>query len=258
MDEESSGPSMLKSFTYRLYPSKRQQRLLSEQLEELRWLWNALLAERKQAWEERREAVDYFEQKAELPGLKADVRPGLRQAHSQVIQDVALGLKTATDAFRRRLKAGETPGYPCFRGKGRYDSLTYAQRENGVRLSASGKRLPLSKVGEVKIIAHRPLEGTPKTATVRRTATGKWFVHISCEWEPIPLPSTGQQVGIDVGLKTFATLTQGGPIENPRFFRQEEKGLGQGPEKASSRSRCPQGETGGCNGADKTTPSQSR
>ena len=79
---------MLKSFTYRLYPTKRQQRLLSEQLEELRWLWNTLLAERKQAWEERQETVDYYDQKAGLPALKADVRPGLQQVHSQVVQDV--------------------------------------------------------------------------------------------------------------------------------------------------------------------------
>ena len=75
------------------------------------------------------------------------------------------------------------PGYPRFRGKGRYDSLTYPQWENGVRLSASGKRLLLSKVGDVKMVFHRPLEGTPKTATIRRTATGKWYVTISCDWE---------------------------------------------------------------------------
>ena len=81
---------MLKSFTYRLYPTKRQQWLLSEQLEELRWLWNTLLAERKQAWEERQETVDYYDQKAGLPALKAAVRPGLQQVHSQVVQDVAL------------------------------------------------------------------------------------------------------------------------------------------------------------------------
>ena len=161
---------MLKSFTYRLYPTKRQQWLLSEQLEELRWLWNTLLAERKQAWEERQETVDYYDQKARLPGLKADVRPGLQQVHSQVVQDVALRVKKAMDAFFRRLKAGEDPGYPRFRGKGRYDSLTYPQWENGVRLSASGKRLLLSKVGDVKMVFHRSLEGTPKTATIRRTA----------------------------------------------------------------------------------------
>jgi putative transposase len=216
---------MLRSFKYRLYPTKRQQRLLSEQLEELRWLWNTLLAERKQAWEERQETVDYYDQKAELPALKADLRPGLQQVHSQVVQDVALRVKKAMDAFFRRLKTGEQPGYPRFRGKGRYDSLTYPQWDKGVSLSASGKRLLLSKVGDVKVIVHRPLEGTPKTATIRRTPTDKWYVTICCEWDPMPLPATGRQVGIDVGLATFATLSDGETIANPRFFRREERAL---------------------------------
>jgi len=74
MDEGSLGGGVLKSFNYRLYPTKRQQRLLSELLEELRWLWNTLLAARKQAWEERQETIDYYVQKAELPALKADLR----------------------------------------------------------------------------------------------------------------------------------------------------------------------------------------
>jgi putative transposase len=218
---------MLKSFTYRLSPTKRQQRLLSEQLEEARWLWNTVLAARKQAWEERQETIDYYDQKAELPALKADVRPGLQQVHSQVVQDVALRLKKAFDAFFRRLKAGENPGSPRFRGKGRYNSLTYPQWENGVRLSASGRRLLLSKVGEVKMVFHRPLEGTPKTATIRRTATGKWYMSITCEWEPTPLPATGRQVGIDVGLTTFATCSDGQTIANPRFFLREEQARAQ-------------------------------
>jgi len=102
---------------YRLYPTKEQQRHLSRQLEECRWLWNTLLAERKQAWEERREQLDYYEQKAELPSLKAEARPTLSEVHSQVLQDVVLRLKKAFNAFFRRLKAGETPGYPRFRGK---------------------------------------------------------------------------------------------------------------------------------------------
>jgi putative transposase len=222
---------LMKSFQYRLYPTKQQQRLLERQLEECRWLWNTLLTERKQAWQERHETVDYYEQKAELPGLKAGERPSLTEVHSQVVQDVVLRLRKAFDAFFRRLKAGETPGYPRFRGRGRYDSLTYPQWDNGVKLSAGGKRLFLSKVGDVKLIDHRLLEGAPKTATIQRTATGKWFVTISCEWEPTPLPPTGQWVGIDVGLATFATLTQGAPIENPRFFRQEEQALAKAQRK---------------------------
>ena len=100
---------------------------------------------------------------------------------------MALRLKMAMDAFFRRLQAGETPGYPRFRGKGRYDSLTYPQWENGAKLNATGRRLLLSKIGAVKLLYHRPLEGVPKTATIRKITTGKWFVTISCEWEPFPL-----------------------------------------------------------------------
>jgi putative transposase len=84
----------------------------------------------------------------------------------------------------------------------------------------------LHGVGQVKIILHRPLEGTPKTATIRRSSTGKWYVCFSCECaEPAPLPEVGQPVGIDVGLKTFATLSDGQEIANPRFFRGEEHAL---------------------------------
>jgi putative transposase len=222
---------MLKTFKYRLYPTKKQERILSQQLEELRWLWNTLLAERKAAWEERQETVDYYDQKAELPALKARERPGLKEVHSQVAQDVVLRLKRGFDAFFRRLKAGEEPGYPRFRGKNRYDSLTYPQWENGVKLSASEKRLIVSKIGDVKLVYHRPLEGTPKTATIRRMPTGKWVVTISCEWEPTPLPPTGQEIGIDVGLKTFATFSDGQEVANPRFFRHEEKMLAKAQRK---------------------------
>ena len=217
---------MLKTFKYRLYPTKLQERLLSEQLEELRWFWNTLLTVRKIAWEERQEPVSYYDQQNALPTMKTTLRPPLAQVHSLVVQDVVRRLQKAMDAFFRRLKAGENPGYPRYRGRGRYDSLTYPQWDNGVKLSASGKLLILSKIGDVKLIAHRPLEGMPKTATSRRTPTGKWFVTISCEWEPTPLPPTGQEVGIDVGLKVFAMPSVGDPFENPRFFRAEEHELG--------------------------------
>src|SRR5262250_1448599 len=81
-------------------------------------------------------------------------------------------------------------------------------------------------VGHVKIVLHRPLEGTPKTATIQRSSTGKWYVSFSCGCaEPSPLPDTGQQVGLDVGLAVFAMPTQGEPIANPRFFRRDERAL---------------------------------
>jgi putative transposase len=217
---------MLKTLHYRLYPTNMQDRIVRQHLEECRWLWNTLLAERQQAWEERHESIGYYDQQNTLPALKASVRPTLAHVHSLVVQDVVRRLHKAFEAFFRRLKDGEAPGYPRFRGPGRYDSLTYSQWGNGVRLSANGTRLLLSKIGDVKIILHRPLEGISKTATIRRMPTGKWFVSIAYEWEPTPLPPTGQDVGIEVGLKTFATSSDGGQeIANPRFFRQEEHAL---------------------------------
>jgi putative transposase len=159
--------------------------------------------------EDRQEAVDYYDQKAELPGLKAQERPKLQEVHSQVLQDVALRLKRAFDAFFRRLKLGETPGYLRFRGTGRYDSLTFPQVPMGCALDTTQKRLVVSKVGRIKIVLHRPLAGEPKTATIRRTATDKWSVIFTCEWEPTTLPPMGGEVGIDVGLKVFAMHSQG-------------------------------------------------
>jgi putative transposase len=212
-------------FKYRLYPTRQQQRILDQQLEECRWLYNQLLAERREAWEQRQESVRLYDQQATLPALKA-ARPSLAGVHSQVLQNVAVRIDLAFQAFFRRCKTDEIPGYPRFRGKGRYDSVTFPQVPVGCRLDAEEKRIRVASVGQVKILLHRQFEGTPKTATISRSSTGKWYVCFSCECaEPSPLPATGQQVGIDVGLKTFATLSTGAEIANPRFFRREERAL---------------------------------
>jgi putative transposase len=217
---------MRKTFKYRLYPNKQQQRLLERQLEECRWLYNHLLAERRDAWEQRHETVRLYDQHATLPALKAE-RPSLASVQSQVLQNVAVRIDLAFQAFFRRVKAGERePGYPRFRGQGRFDSFTFPQVPVGCHLDADAKRLRVMNVGLVKVILHRPLEGTPKTATLRRSSTGKWYVTFSCECaDPTPLPATGHDVGIDVGLMVFAMPTEGDPIANPRFFRQEERAL---------------------------------
>jgi putative transposase len=150
-------------------------------------------------------------------------RPALASVHSQVLQNVAVRIDLAFKAFFRRVKNGENPGYPRFRGRNRYDSVCFPQYGNGCKLE--GDQLYLSKIGTVRVVLHRPLEDTPKTVCIRRSPTGKWYVTIACEWEPIPLPQSPEQVGIDMGLTTFAAFSTGDTIENPRFFRQEEKAL---------------------------------
>ncbi len=216
---------MRKTFKYRLYPNKQQQRLLEQQLEECRWLYNELLAARRDAWEQRQESLRLYDQQATLPALKV-VRPTLAGVQSQVLQHVAARIDLAFQAFFRRVRTGEQPGYPRFRGQSRYARITFPQVPVGCRLDAETKRLCIANAGLVKIILHRPLEGAPKTATISRSSTGKWYVCFSCECAaPSPLPATGQQGGIDVGLKTFASLSDGQEIANPRFFRQEEQAL---------------------------------
>src|SRR5262249_19746071 len=149
------------------------------------------------------------------------------EVHSQVQEDVVLRLKRAFDAFFRRLKAGEPPGYPRVRGAGRYDSLTFPQVPVGCALDPTGKpRLGGSKVGRIQIVLHRLLEGIPETATPRRTAAGKWFVTFAREpGGPTPLPPIGRAVGIDVRPKVFAMPSEGKEMKNPRFFRGEESAL---------------------------------
>lgn len=213
---------MRKTFLYRIYPTKAQSTTLRRQLDECRWVYNAMLEQRRDYWEEYGIAVGYYDQKAWLPHLKQE-RPTLTGVHSQVLQNVSERIEWAFQAFFRRVKAGETPGYPRFRGPDRYDSLTYPQYGNGVKLE--GSVLTLSKIGPVQVVVHRPVAGVPKTVTIRCSRTGKWYAAISCEWEPTPLPLVDTAVGIDVGLKTFATLSDGQEIANPRFFRREEKHL---------------------------------
>jgi putative transposase len=228
---------MRKTFQYRLYQTKQQQRLLDAQLEECRWLYNHLLAERRDAWEQRQVSLRLYDQQATLPALKA-ARPTLATVHSQVLQNVAVRLDLAFQAFFRRVKSGEKPGYPRFRGRGRYDSVTFPQVPVGCRLDAEETRVRIANVGQVKILLHRSLEGAPKTATISRSSTGKWYVCFSCECaEPSPLPATTQQVGIDVGLTTFATLSDGQTIANPRFFRREEHALAKAQRRLSKEEK---------------------
>jgi putative transposase len=185
---------------------------------------------RKEVWERCQESLTLFDTIKMLPYWK-EQRPSIKKVHSQVLQDVQNRVEKALRAFFRRVREGtEAPGYPRFRGKGRYDSFTFTQSG----FCFKDGKLRLSKVGDVKIILHRPLQGTVKQLTLHRTATGKWFASFSVEVEaPRPLPATGKVVGVDVGLTSFATLSTGEKVDNPRFFRQEEKALVKAQRKLS-------------------------
>jgi len=149
--------------------------------------------------------------------------------HSQILQNVGDRLAKAFKAFFRRVKNGENPGYPRFKGMHRYNSFCYPQSG----FSVEDGRLKLSKIGSVRVTQHRPISGTIKTCTLRKNASGEWDIFLSCEVETQPLPKTEESVGIDVGIESFATFDNGEKIENPRFFKTSEKTLTKAQRKVS-------------------------
>src|SRR5215467_1742033 len=213
---------MRKAYHYRIYLTNGQRRILNTTLEACRWVYNQTLAARRTAYEQG-VSLSWYETKAMLPSWK-EARPSLKLVHSQVLQNVTQRVDLAFRAFFRRVKEGaDDPGYPRFKGFGRYDSITYPQYGNGVEIR--GNDLVVSKIGRVKVVWHRPIEGTIKTVTLRHAACGKWYVSFSVEIEPKQLPPSDEVVGVDVGLMSFATLSNGEQIENPRFYRRDEADL---------------------------------
>jgi putative transposase len=214
---------MRKTFKYRLYPTKKQITDLNKQLELCRGIYNQTIEIRKNSWEQEHKSVSLYDTNKLLTQWTKE-KPELSQVYSQVLQNCQLRVDLAFKAFFRRIKAGQTPGYPRFKGFGRYDSMTFKQ--TGFNLNPVNSTLYLSKTGRVPVILHRPLQGIIKTCTILKTETDKWFVSFSCEMDrPDPLYKTGKIVGIDLGLKTFIQVSDGTKIENPRFFKKAQKDL---------------------------------
>jgi putative transposase len=220
--QESQGVRLRKTFKYKLNPTPKQERVLAFVVRRCRERYNAALEERKEAWQTFGVSITLASQSAQLPGIKG-VRPEYCDFHSQVLQDVLTRLDRAFQAFFRRIREGQTPGYPRFQGMNRYTSFTYKQFGKGAALDNGF--LVLSKLGRIAVRWSRPLEGTPKTVTISREADG-WYACISCaEVSVAPLEPTGQATGIDLGLESFATLADGTMIHNPRCYRKAERRL---------------------------------
>jgi putative transposase len=228
----------MQTFKFRLAPSKSQRTKLLQTLELCRWVFNETLATRKNAWEQEKKSITRFDTINLLPIWKAE-KPELSQVYSQVLQEVCTRVDLAFQSYFRRVKEhAEKAGYPRFKGYGRYDSFTYPQ--TGFELLENG--LMLSKIGVIKIIQHRPIEGRHrvKTLNIQRDAVGNWYACFACEVEPRALPFNQRSspvddlaVGIDVGLTTFATLSNGVTVDNPRFFRRDEDELGRAQRRYS-------------------------
>jgi putative transposase len=228
--------SVCKTYKYKLKPTLSQVRLLERTLMRCRQVYNAAIGERREAWRMRGVSVSYYQQKAELPGIK-EAMPEYAEINAQVLQDVILRVERAYQAFFRRIKAGETPGYPRFRGRNCYNSMTYPQVGQYCSARLDNGSLVLSRIGRIAVRWSRPVVGTPKTVTIQREADG-WYACISCADVLVqPLLATGQETGIDLGVEAFATLSTGARVFHPGWYRQAERALKTAQRRVSRRKK---------------------
>lgn len=205
---------MRRSFKYRLHPNVSQARVLDDWRRQCCALYNAALEQRITHWRQARKSVTRFDQTAQLTELRA-ADPMFAVVPVEVQRSALRRIDLAYQAFFRRCKTGETPGFPRFRSHRRYDSFALG----AVKLKKNRVHVP--RLGHVKLKLHRPIEGTIKNAIVKRDSAGKWWIVLQCDiGDAPPKVLIRTTVGIDVGLTTLAMLSTGEKIENPRYFQQ--------------------------------------
>jgi len=225
-----------RTYKYRLYPTTTQRQTLERTLNMCRLLYNNALAERKQKYEREGNSPSYYEQKRNLVNAKL-CDPSLTQAHSQVLQDVILRIDKAFKHFFRRIKKGAKAGYPRFKGRNRYDSFTYPQYGNGVSLGNG--RLTLSKIGSIRILQHReiPSNARIKTCTVRRDVD-RWYACFTIEFtHETSLKDVKNMIGVDMGLESLITLSNGEKTAPPRYLGLSERKLRREQRRLSRREK---------------------
>ena len=219
-----------RTFKYRLYPNGRQREKLQATLDVCRELYNKSLQERREAWSSQRKSIHYVAQAKQFGDIKA-LRDDIRAAHSQVLQDVRRRTDETFESFFLRCKRGQVPGLPRFRPKSGYDSFTDPQA--GFKPSGC---LSLSKIGDIEIKLHRPVQGEIKTLTIK-PENGMRYTRFSCVVESEPVPANDQAVGVDLGLCSFETLRDGTEINNPRLFQKARQRLRRARRRVARREK---------------------
>ncbi|SMO90210.1 RNA-guided endonuclease InsQ/TnpB family protein [Melghirimyces algeriensis] len=222
---------MLRTYKFRLYPKPEQQQRIDFTLERCRLLYNRLLDERIHTYRTEAKTLSYYEQKKTLPARKKAI-PALKEVHSQVLQNVVERLDKAYKAFYRRVQNGGKTGFPRFKGESRYRSFTYPQSG----FSVEGKYLKLSKIGEVRIRLHRQIAGTIKTCSIVKK-NGRYYACLAVEQALKPLPKTGKEVGVDLGIKHLAVTSDEQFFASPHPLRRSERRLKQLQRLVSKRKK---------------------
>ena len=194
-----------KAYKFRLLPNLEQRIFFEKTFGCSRFIWNQMLADRIAHYEETGESL------RNTPAQYKDEFPWLKEVDSLALANVQLNLNKAYKSFfESRL------GFPRFKSKKTAQSYKTNSQKGLIAILNGKVRLP--KIGWVKVKAHRQVKGLIKSATISKTATGKYFISILCEEEIVSLPKTDSSLGIDLGLENFAILSTGEKVGNPKFL----------------------------------------
>jgi putative transposase len=214
---------VFRTFRYRLYPNRSQAEALGAMLGTHRRLYNLALRDRRDTYEAEGRSISYGEQSARFKESRKTL-PSFAGLNFSSAQATLRRLDKAFKAFFRRVKVGDCPGYPRFRGEHRFRSVEFPSYGDGCKLKGNG-RLYVGRIGHIKVKLHRPIEGTIKTVSLKRSC-GKWYVIFSCDLGEAPSPvEGGSEIGIDLGLKCFLVTSDGASVEPPRYYRKAQKKL---------------------------------
>jgi putative transposase len=233
------GGIVRRAYVFRLRPTAGQHIALAACIESHRELYNAGLQERRDAWAHSKTRINYGDQSAQLTEIRG-VRPDQAVWSFSSQQATLRRLNKAFAGFFRRVKRGEKAGYPRFRGKARFDSVEWPKDGDGARWLPEQRRVYLQGIGQVKVHVHRQVRGRVKTIQIKCQGR-RWMLVLSCDDVPTnPLPASCRQAGIDVGIVSFATTSEGEHLDNPRWGRAAAAKLAaaqQRLERAKRRSR---------------------
>ncbi|WP_026214871.1 RNA-guided endonuclease InsQ/TnpB family protein [Nonomuraea coxensis] len=213
---------MRRSYKFLMRPTAHQQAALTACLDDHRVLYNAALEERREAYRRSRVSIRYGDQSAQLKEIRAGDPDRARWSFSSQ-QATLRRLDKAFGAFFGRVKAGRTPGFPRFKGRGWFDTVEWPKDGDGCRWDSqpehpSATFVRLQGVGQVRVHRHRPVRGRVKTISVKREGS-RWYVVLSCDDVPAEiLPATGAVVGVDMGVASLLTTSDGEQVGNPRHL----------------------------------------
>ena len=207
-----------KAYKFRIYPNKEQRTLINKTFGCSRFVFNHFLEKWDNTYKETGKGLSYYSCSAQLTQLKKELT-WLKEVDSIAIQS---SLKNLADSYSRFFKKQNNK--PNFKSKKNLVQ-SYTTRYTNGNIAIDDNKIKLPKLGWIRFAKSREVEGRILNVTIRRNPSGKYFVSILVETEVQELPKTDSAVGIDVGLKDFAILSDGTVYSNPKFFRRLEEKL---------------------------------